>query len=103
MNVSFIKKQRHVKRQFIVSGIYNTGLEEYDSKIALVDIQMIRSLLGWQDDEVGNIEVVVEDKSDMDIITEYLYLEMIPPNLYAKSIQERFSEYFRVVKTTRNE
>jgi lipoprotein-releasing system permease protein len=98
VNISFIKNQKHIKRAFKVCGIYNTGLEEYDSKIAIIDISFLRGILGWNDDEVGNIEVLVDNIDDVDIISEYIYFDVIPPNLYATTIQQKFPNIFEWLK-----
>jgi lipoprotein-releasing system permease protein len=98
VNISFIKNQKHIKRQFKVCGIYNTGLEEYDSKIAIIDIDFLRELLGWQKNEVGNIEILVDNIEDVEVISEYIYYDLIPPNLYATTIQQKFPNIFEWLK-----
>ncbi len=96
--VSFIKNKQHIKRRFNVKGIYNTGLEEYDAKFALVDIREVRSLLNWENDQVGNIEIVLEDSEDINIISEYIYYDILPSNLFASPIQEKHSNIFEWLK-----
>ena len=98
LNMSFIRDKKHLKRGFTVKGIYNTGLEEYDSKIAIVDIEKIRELLGWDSTSVGNVEVVIEQRDDLDLLTEYIYLDVIPPDLYAETIQDKFPNIFEWLK-----
>ncbi len=48
---------RQRARSFTVTGIYHTGLEEYDRLFCLVDIGHIRSINGWEADQVGGFEV----------------------------------------------
>jgi len=96
--VSFIKDRNHIKRRFTVKGIYNTGLEEYDSKIAIVDIREIRSILGWGSDQVGNIEVLVEHKEDIAVISDYIYYEELPAHLFSATIQEKLPSIFEWLK-----
>jgi lipoprotein-releasing system permease protein len=45
--VHFVQRGEQLQRRFTVSGIFRTGLEEYDQKFALVDIRQIQRLLGW--------------------------------------------------------
>ncbi len=92
--VHFVQKGEQLKRRFTVSGIYKTGLEEYDKIFALVDIRQIQRLLGWQEDEVSGFEIFLDDIDDLDIITEYIYYEKLPNNLYAETIREKLPEIF---------
>lgn len=92
--VHFVQKGEQLKRRFTVSGIYKTGLEEYDKVFALVDIRQIQRLLGWQEDEVSGFEVFLDDIDDLSIITEYIYYEQLPNNLYAETIREKLPEIF---------
>lgn len=44
---SFFVKQTPIMRQFVVCGIYATGLEDHDKKLALVDIRHVQELNDW--------------------------------------------------------
>lgn len=92
--VHFVQKGEQLKRRFTVSGIYKTGLEEYDKVFALVDIRQIQRLLGWQADEVGGFEVFLDDIDDLSLITDYIYYEKLPNNLYAETIRDKLREIF---------
>ncbi len=81
-------------RAFTVQGIYKTGLEEYDSKFALVDIKQLRRLLNWQDDQVGGFEVILDDIDDLDAFADYIHYDVLPQNLYADSIRNKLRELF---------
>ncbi len=92
--LSFITDGRQLKRRFTVCGIYNTGLEEYDRRFCLVDIQKLRSILGWQNKEIQGMEIVLEDVRDLDVMTDYIYTEILPPQFYAESIRQKFPSIF---------
>lgn len=92
--VHFVIDNEQRKRAFEIKGIYKTGLEEYDKRFALVDIRVIQQMLGWQDDEVGGFEVFIEDIRDLDPMTEFIYLERLPNDLYAENIREKFPAIF---------
>jgi len=47
-------------RPFRVAGIYETGMEEFDKKYALVDIRVIQELNNWGTDTVGGFEVFLK-------------------------------------------
>ncbi len=92
--VHFVEKGEQLKRRFEVAGVYRTGLEEYDQKFALVDIRQIQRLLGWPQNQVSGFEVFIDDIDDLIPITEYIYFEELPPDLYAETIREKLPEIF---------
>jgi lipoprotein-releasing system permease protein len=57
-------------RDFKVSGIYDTGFEELDSKTVFADIRQIRRLNYWAPDEVGGFEIEISDLSKIDAVSE---------------------------------
>ncbi len=92
--VHFVERGNQLRRRFTVAGIYKTGLEEYDSKFALVDIRKLQQLTGWEESEVGGFEVFVDDLEDLDALAEYIYYEELPNNLYAETIRQKLPEIF---------
>lgn len=48
-------------KRFFVKGIYETGLEDFDKKYALVDIAAIQDLNNWGPDTVGGYEVFLKE------------------------------------------
>lgn len=83
------EKGTQIKKPFTVKGIYKTGLDEYDRSFALVDIQVIQDILGWTPNQVGGFEVFIDDINDLDVITEYIYIEKLPNHLYAQTIKNK--------------
>src|SRR5690606_19855398 len=83
-----------LRKRYEVSGIYKTGLEEYDKKFALVNISSIQNILGWTSDQVAGFEVFIDDIDDLDLFTEYIYYNILPNNLYAENIKEKFPAIF---------
>ena len=92
--VHFIKGKSQLKRRFRVSGIYKTGLEEYDRKFALVDIRRVQALLGWEEDMIGGFEVYIDDIDDLVEINEFIYIEELPNNLFSQTIRDKFPSIF---------
>lgn len=88
------RQNEYLKRRFKVCGIYKTGLEEYDTRFALVDLRQVQKLRGWQPNEVSGIEIFVEDLADLDILTEYIYYDLLPTNMYAETVKEKFPQNF---------
>ena len=83
-----------IQRKFNITGIYKTGLEEYDRNFALVDIAQLQQLLGWRRDQVSGFEVFVENLQDLDVIDEYIYYEQLPNNLRSETIDRKYPEIF---------
>lgn len=92
--VHFVKGNDQLRRMFQISGIYKTGLEEYDRKFALCDIRMVQDLLGWSETQVAGFEVWLDDIRDLDLFTEYIYDEVLPPDMLCASIREKFPAIF---------
>ena len=92
--VHFIVGGKAYKRRFKISGIYKTGLEEYDKKYALIDIGVIRELLHWEADEVGGFEVIIEHLDDLELLNEYLYAEQLPSQLYSETLKQKAPQIF---------
>ena len=56
----FIQNQVRL-RQFTISGIYSTGLADFDKLFIVSDIQHIRALNDWDKNTATSIEVFVDD------------------------------------------
>lgn len=44
---AFFVRNTPVKRQFVISGIYSTGLEEFDEKVVLTNLPIVQELNDW--------------------------------------------------------
>ncbi len=53
-------------RKFKISGIYNTGLEEYDRMYLIADIKHIQRLNTWSKDKISGFEVLIDDFEEID-------------------------------------
>jgi lipoprotein-releasing system permease protein len=56
-------------RKFIISGIYETSLEEFDKMYVYCDIGHIKRLNGWKDDQVSGFEVFIRDFGKLNEMT----------------------------------
>ena len=93
--VNFVEeKGSQLKRKFTVAGIYKTGLEEYDRKFALVDIQQIQRLMRWKSNQISGFEVLLDNIEDLEAFDEYIFYDIIPNNLYSESIRKKTPEIF---------
>lgn len=87
--VYFLPKDgsRPMGRRFQVSGIYHTGLEEYDLRYALADMRILQELNGWDANTIGGYELKVKDLSEMDAVATRVY-RSIDVSLNAQTIRE---------------
>ncbi|MBK5286029.1 MAG: ABC transporter permease [Bacteroidia bacterium] len=80
-------------RKFLVAGIYETGLEEFDNLFVFCDIGHIRKLSDWADDQIGGFEIQVDDFNNLDKTGEKVY-ETIGHDLNARTIKEIYPQIF---------
>ncbi|HLP52413.1 MAG TPA: FtsX-like permease family protein [Chitinophagales bacterium] len=78
-------------RPFKVQGIFDTGMEEFDKKYALVDIGVIQDLNGWGKDTVGGFEVFLKQETLFKSRSQSYFLTLFGGLLS----EERFEELRR--------
>ena len=81
-------------RSFEVSGIYNSGFNEFDEKFVIADIRHIQRLNKWSENEIGSYEVFVEEFSQIDQIGNEVYNE-VGSFLDSQTIKERYFSIFK--------
>jgi len=98
VQVGAFRNKEQIKRVFVIKGIYNTGLEEYDKRFAIADLRKAQDMLGWQEDEVSGIEIFLENIADLEITNEYVYNYILPARLYSETIRTKFPSIFEWLK-----
>ena len=68
----FIEDDLRVRRLYVV-GLYNTCMSEMDKLFVLGDIEVVRRLNAWDDDQVSGIEVLVDDLRFLEETTNSVY------------------------------
>ena len=81
-------------RGFVVSGIYNSGFEEFDDKFVIADIRHIQKLNKWTEDEVGSFEVFVDDFNEIDLKGNEVY-NNIDSLLDTQTVKDKYYSIFR--------
>ncbi len=95
VRIWFIGKQATAAlgRKLIISGIYNTGIEEFDNRFLLGDLRQIQRLNGWRPYQVGTVELEVRDFKKLKSIAQNIY-KSIPYNLNISTIYDTYPEIF---------
>lgn len=44
---TYFIQQKPIKRNFVISGLFSTGLEDFDKDIVLADLRMVQQYSGW--------------------------------------------------------
>lgn len=60
-------------RKFVVSGIYRTGFTEFDERFILGQMDVVRHLNGWSDNEVSGIELRVDNLRNLYEASDYVF------------------------------
>jgi lipoprotein-releasing system permease protein len=72
---------------FYISGIYETGFEDIDKRLVLVDIGQIQKLNYWNDDQIGGFEIAINDYKKIDKMGDEVN-DVIGQGLVAQTIKE---------------
>ncbi len=80
-------------RKLQVSGIYETGLEEFDDKMIIGDIDLLRRINNWPDTLTGGFEVFVDDIGNLPDYREDLF-RRIDHDLYADLVSQKYMQLF---------
>jgi lipoprotein-releasing system permease protein len=84
-------------RKFTVSGIYETGLEEFDRLYVLGDLRHIQKLNNWHEDQVGGFEILLDDFGDIDRMKNKIQ-ELVGYRLQAESIKDLQPQIYEWLK-----
>ena len=94
VRVWFIDKDNQARgRKFTVSGIFETGFYEFDERYVFADLNQIRKLNGWEDNECGLLEIALQDGYDADLVNGKLYYSL-PTNLASYTARDSNPQVF---------
>jgi lipoprotein-releasing system permease protein len=84
-------------RRFKIVGIYNSGLQEFDSSYILGDLRHLQRMNRWSPDQVGCFEVFISDFTQIKQKGDEVYQETSSV-LKSQTIEEKFSYIFDWLK-----
>jgi lipoprotein-releasing system permease protein len=94
MRVWFIDEDMQAKgRKFTVVGVFETGLSEFDGRYVFCDLNQIRKLNRWSDEETGMVEVWTDDWEHTAEVNEQLY-RSLPANLASYTARDSNPQIF---------
>lgn len=93
LRMYFIIENSTRGRKFTISGIYETGLGEFDETYVFGDIGHIRRLNGWDNQTVSGVEVYIYSFDDLNSIAESVY-HTIGYNLNSQTIKQLYPQIF---------
>jgi len=67
ITIWFVQQPARVRR-FTVSGIYNTGLQEFDNAFAFCDIKHIQKLNNWNSNQYSGLEIKLNDIKNINTV-----------------------------------
>jgi lipoprotein-releasing system permease protein len=87
-------------RKLKVSGIFNTGLEEFDEVFVIGDIKLIRELNNWPDSISGGMEIMITNFDQIDQVADRVF-EKMNYDLQLEKITDRHAQLFDWLKLLR--
>ena len=85
------------RRSCNVVGLFTTGFLDYDNTYVLGHLDVVRSLYGWDNNQVGAFELFLSDSSDLSTQSDALY-DSIDALVDVQHIEEQFPEIFNWIR-----
>jgi lipoprotein-releasing system permease protein len=80
-------------RKLKVVGVYETGLEEFDQKLILGDLKLLRRINNWSTDQVSGVEVFLSDKMDLHEAQQDIF-NRTDVDLFVENVNDRYLQIF---------
>jgi lipoprotein-releasing system permease protein len=99
-NTFFIKEEQNKLpniRRFKITGIFNSGFQEFDATYIIGDIRHLQRINKWTPNEIGAFEVFINDFDDIKNTGEQVYAQT-SSTLDTKTIIEKYDYIFEWLK-----
>jgi lipoprotein-releasing system permease protein len=63
-------------RPMIVTGLFKTGIEDYDKSLAVGDLRLIQHLNGWDANQIGGYELFTRDYRDAPLVDSLIHPDL---------------------------
>ena len=91
--IYFIQNGKSRPRKLKITGIYNTGMQQFDKAYILMDIKHIQRLNDWSENRISGFEVLLNRYEDLFRMDKILY-NKIPNRLNTTTITQQYPEIF---------
>lgn len=88
-------------RKLQVVGIYSTGMEEFDEKLILGDLNLVRRLNDWPDSVAGGYEITLFDSEKTDAVYNTLF-DTLGYDLFVQKTSDKYIQVFEWLSLINN-
>ncbi len=81
------------KRKFKIVGIYSTDVEDIDKTYVIGNINVVKKINKWDNNQVGGFEITINNFDDLDNIALEI-ANLLPPEIKIMSIKELYPAIF---------
>ncbi len=92
VTIFFVQKPLRF-RKLQITGVYETGLEEIDENVILGDIRLVTRINNWENNQVGGLEVYLEDPNDQAEAAETLF-DKVDFDMYVEKVSDKYIQIF---------
>ncbi len=80
-------------RRLTVTGLFKTGIEDYDKSVAIGDLRLIQRLNGWKDTQIGGYEVFTKDYRQATLVDSLIFPQL-PREWYSRTTVKMYPNIF---------
>lgn len=80
-------------RKLKVVGLFETGLEDFDDKTIIGDLNLVRRINGWTETQAGGLEVYIDNPEELEAAEEQLF-NATDANLYVDKVTDKYPQIF---------
>ena len=98
--IMYFVQQPIRQRAFTISGIYNSGMDEFDKLFVICDMRHIQKLNNWTDNQVSGIEITIDNFNKLDETKEIVRYNIMGifsddgSTFKVRSIKQKFPQIF---------
>ena len=77
INAYFVDDTDIRARRFRVTGIYDTGFDQFDDLFVLAPLETAQRLQGWEDHTYSGVEILIDEIGALDEVADQIYFATI--------------------------
>src|SRR6185437_2312097 len=91
--IMYFIKDKIRAENFVIKGIYKTGVEEIDKVFILCDLKQIQELNNWKPNQVGGYEIFLNDFNKLDTVNSQVRA-LTDVSMDTKTVKQRYPQIF---------